>query len=150
MRITPLVVVLVACGNSGSSLPDGGANDATIDDAHNTDATADAGVDVAEDAAEDTSVQDSADNDSDDSSSFDATYDGPMPFACGTLLCDPLEYCTISHGLVYLDGGGVYTGYACTALPSKCLPVPACSCLKTVGPCTCADNSGDLTVTCYF
>ena len=71
------------------------------------------------------------------------------PFACGPMNCNPGYYCSISTGLVSPDGG-VHTGYMCVSLPPACYPTPVCGCIKTVGPCSCADSSGDITVTCSF
>ena len=143
-----LLFMVVACGDSSSASD--GRNDATV----NGDAAPDAATDSGHDAsAQDTGVQDSAsdaDIDAGDDASYDAgTYDGALPFTCGSLVCTPLQYCTVSKGLVSLDGG-VYTGYSCTALPKKCMPTPTCACLTTVGPCSCTASGDDLTVDCYY
>jgi hypothetical protein len=144
-----ILVVLAACGGSGTD-SDGGT-DASLSDAPGDSFS---GADAAKDTAPQDTAADNGNDvigaDSAEDAPVDAPgFDGPLPFACGPKTCLPSQYCTVSHGLVSLDGG-VYTGYQCTALPSKCYPTPSCSCVSTVGPCSCVDSAGDITVTCSF
>ena len=139
-----LAVLVAACGGSDNNALDGGSDGTTSDVSSDSPGQDASNKDAATDAGQDGSV---------DEAGTDATMDAPddvsLPFACGPKVCAPSDYCLISHGLVSLDGGTTTT-YACTAMPNKCFPTPACTCVKPVGACTCTDNGGELTYDCSF
>jgi hypothetical protein len=87
-----------------------------------------------------------------DDASVDAAPDaGPHTdggFACTA--CDPQSnYCELSYGPPPNDGGSGVPSESCQPLPA-CDGGASCACIS-MGPfCSCADVSGEITVTCPF
>jgi len=138
-KLFVLSLVVAACGTSGSG-----------DDA-GEDATSDAPMDgPGVDASKDVVNEPAPESGPNDAGVPDAVVDGPAPFPCGpSQMCDPATaYCGITSHMT-LDGSTSAT-YGCQKLPMSCFPTPSCACVTTGGPCSCADDAGDITVTCAF
>jgi hypothetical protein len=141
------LVVLCACGGGGSD--DVGALDASTDSSSSQDGSlpdgsqpADGGADTSRPA--DSGLTDSSTNDAGDASS--ASDSGTLCPACNSAS----DFCEVSYGPPQNDGG-MNANYSCTPFQSPCdAGTPSCACAQ-IGPfCTCADDAGNVTVTCPF
>ena len=83
----------------------------------------------------------------DDSSTRDASAnDGG--FACAA--CNPeTNYCELQYPPPPHDGGAGVPTDTCLPLPA-CDAAPSCACISYGPFCTCADDAGEITVTCPF
>jgi hypothetical protein len=98
----------------------------------------------------DSSTNDSSTNDSstNDSSTNDASTITDGGFACTA--CDPqTNYCEVSYPPPPGDGGSGIPTDICLALPA-CDAQPSCACISYGLFCSCADDGGEITVTCPF
>ena len=98
-------------------------------------------------------TMDASSDDSSSGGSTDAGADAPVeaggPFACGSVMCNaPMQYCSVNK-----TNFGSNTNYQCMQTPFNCDAGPTCGCVTPFQPfeggsgCTCADNSGAVTLT---
>jgi hypothetical protein len=95
----------------------------------------------------------SSDAGTDADAGAEASAEAGGPFACGSVMCiPPMQYCSVNK-----TNFGSNTSYQCMSTPFNCDAGPTCGCVTPFQPfeggaagCTCADNSGAVTLTCPY